>query len=59
MTGSWEGDLIEGASNKSVICVLVKHSTRLVLLIKMPDETVESTLTEFSFNLNEITAPLR
>jgi transposase, IS30 family len=32
MSGHWEGDFIKGAANQSSVGVLVKRSSRLVLL---------------------------
>ena len=59
MPGHWEGDLIKGAANCWAVGVLVERSTRLVLLAKMDDTTVESALKAFSAKLNAIAAPLR
>lgn len=59
MPGHWEGDLIKGAANKSAVGVLVERSTRLVLLVRMPDATAESALAAFTAKLNQIAAPLR
>ena len=59
MPGHWEGDLIRGAENKSVVGVLVERSTRLVLLAKMADATAESALRAFSAKLNSIAEPIR
>ncbi len=39
--------------------MLVEHSTRLVLLAKMPDSTAESALAAFTAKLNQIAQPRR
>lgn len=59
MPGHWEGDLIKGAANASAVGVLVKRSSRLVLLAKMDDATAASALAGFTAKLNAIAAPLR
>ena len=59
MPGHWEGDFIKGAGNHSSVGVLVKRSSRLVLLAKMEDATAASALTGFSAKLNSIVEPMR
>ena len=57
--GHWEADLIKGAGNKSAIATLVEHTTRFVILAKMPNATAEATLEALAMVLNRIDAPLR
>ncbi len=59
MPGHWEGDLIKGAGNKSAVGVLVERSSRLLLLVQMPDATAASALAGFTAKLQSIAAPLR
>ena len=59
MPGHWEGDLIKGAGNKSAVGVLVERSSRLLLLVQMPDATAASALAGFTAKLRSIAAPLR
>ena len=59
MPGYWEGDLIKGAGNQSAVGVLVKHTSRLVLLACMEDATAASALAAFTAKLNAISAPQR
>lgn len=58
MPGHWEGDLIKVASNSSSVGMLVERTTRLVLLIRMPDAMAESALAVFTAKFNQITQPL-
>ena len=51
MPGHWEGDLIKGAGNKSAVGVLVERSSRLLLLVQMPDATAASALAGFTAKL--------
>ncbi len=59
MPGHWEGDFINGTGNESSVGVLVKRSSRLVLLAKMDDATAASALPGFSAKVNLIAAPVR
>ncbi|CQR42491.1 MULTISPECIES: IS30 family transposase [Thiomonas] len=59
MPGHWEGDLIKGAGNKSAVGVLVERSSRLLLLVQMPDATAASALAGLTAKLRSIAAPLR
>ncbi|MBW4049312.1 MAG: hypothetical protein HIU89_15745 [Proteobacteria bacterium] len=56
MPGHWEGDLIKGVSSKPAVGVLVKNSSRPLLLVQMPDA---SALAGFTAMLQSIVAPLR
>ena len=57
--GHWEGDLIKGAGNRSAVGVLVESSSRLVMLIKLADTTVDSALEGFTVKLRSIAGPMR
>jgi IS30 family transposase len=57
--GHWEGDLIKGAGNKSVVGTLVERSSRLVMLDKVTDGSASATLEGFSNALNRVHAPMK
>ncbi len=57
--GHWEGDLIKGAGNRSAVGVLLKRSSRLVMLIKLADATAASTQEGFTAKLRSIAEPMR
>lgn len=59
LPGHWEGAFIKGASNRSVVEVLVERMSRLVMLMKMPDCTPASALAGFAAKLNTIPEPMR
>jgi IS30 family transposase len=59
MPGHWEGDLIKGAGTKSSVGVLVKRTSRLVLLARMENATAAAALAAFTVKLNSIAAPMR
>ena len=59
LPGHWEGDFIKGAGNRSAVGVLVERTSRLVMLVKMPDCTAASALEGFTAKLNSIPEPVR
>lgn len=50
---------VKGAGNKSAVGVLVERSSRLLLLVQMPDATAPSALAGFTAKLQSIAAPVR
>jgi transposase, IS30 family len=57
--GHWEGDLVKGARGQSAIGTLVERSSRLVLLVHLPDFSSASVLKAFRRRLGQIPASLR
>ena len=57
--GHWEGDLIKGAYNGSVIGTLVDRSTRFVILARVDDSSAEAVLEGFTTRLRTLPKALR
>ena len=57
--GNREGDLIKGVGNSSAVGVLVERSSRLVMLIKLPDATAASALEGSTAKLRSVAEPMR
>jgi transposase, IS30 family len=57
--GHWEGDLVKGARGQSAIGTLVERTSRLVLLVHLPDGSSASVLEAFKRRLRQIPSPLR
>jgi IS30 family transposase len=58
MPGHSEGDLIEGAGDRSRVVLPVERPTRLMSLAKIPDSTAESALVALTAKLDGIVQPL-
>ena len=57
--GHWEGDLINGAFNRSSVGTLVERKSRFVILCKMDGCTADATLEGFSRQLTKSPAEMR
>jgi IS30 family transposase len=57
--GHWEGDLINGAANRSSVGTLVERTTGFVVLVPMKTARADDTLESFGEALESIPKALR